>query len=125
MKIRWFNLIIGAGLAALCSYGLFIINLNELYKLLCITFAIQFFVTFSILISVSIEDRSVKYNLNTINFIFMVLFIAAAVVFARITPFRQNLFIIIQGILSLLYLLVLNSSVQALKKINNKKSKEK
>ena len=125
MKIRWFNLIIGAGLAALCSYGLFIINLNELYKLLCITFAIQFFVTFSILISVSIEDRSVKYNLNTINFIFMVLFIAAAVVFARITPFRQNLFIITQGILSLLYLLVLNSSVQALKKINNKKSKEK
>ena len=125
MRIKWINLIIGGGLAALGTYGLFLLNVNEVYKLLCITFAIQFFVSLTLLISVSFEDRALKHNLNPVCIVFMILFISAAVIFARINPFKQNIFILTEGIISLLFLLVINSSVQTLKKINKQKSKEK
>ena len=123
MKIKWINLIIGGGLVALGTYGLFLLNVNEVYKLLCITFAIQFFVSLTLLISVSFEDRALKYNLNPVCIVFLILFITIAVIFARINPFKQNIFIITEGIVSLLFLLVINSSVQTLKKINKQKSK--
>ena len=116
MKIKWINLLIGCGLTVLATYGLFLLNVNETYKLLCIVFGIQFLANIIALIAITTETPGIKHNINAICFIFMIIFITLGIVFSRISPFKTNLFIIIQGIVSLVYLLILNSSIQALKK---------
>lgn len=120
MKIKWINLFISCGLTALATYGLFLINVNETYKLLCIVFGIQILANLTALIAITTDTPGIKHNINAICFIFLLIFIIIGIVFSRVSPFRTNLFIIIQGIVSLLYLLVLNSSIQTLKKINKK-----
>lgn len=119
MEIRFVNFILSLCITALATYGIYLLNINEvgeIYKLICTTFAVQFGCTLTLIIGFCAKEKSLDATLNAICILFLVLFSIAAVVFARISEFSKGTFIFVEGILSVLFLLVLNSSIQKLKK---------
>ncbi len=120
MKIKWINLLISIGFSFLCSYGLYLLIMNMEHKILCTTFLIQMLITSSFLTSISLDNKALKHSLNAVNIVFFVLFVILALIFSLIHSFNKQLFIILEGFSSLLYLFLTNISYQSLKDVRQK-----
>ena len=119
MEIRFVNFMLRLCITALATYGIYLLNVNnveEVYKLICTTFAVQFGITLTLTIGFCAKEKSLDASLNAICILFLILFCIAAIIFARISDFNKGTFILVEGILSVSFLLVLNSSIQKLKK---------
>lgn len=116
MKIKWFNLLIVIGITAIAVYCEFLLNINETYKLVCSVFGVEFFANLFLILAMSFEKKSMKFNVNAVSIVFLIIFCILGIVFARVKPFKQSAFIISEGISVLLYLLTLKTTVQLLNK---------
>ena len=77
-------------------------------------------ITSSFLTSISLDNKALKHSLNAVNIVFFVLFVILALIFSLIHSFNKQLFIILEGFSSLLYLFLTNISYQSLKDVRQK-----
>jgi hypothetical protein len=107
MKINPIMLIIAIAIAALSGYGFFAANGGENYQLvLTIGASLVLFVTLGGTIAIkSATGRGSVANIRVLSAVFLVLFVVEQVLFSFV-PFHLPPYIIITGILLLIYILI-------------------
>lgn len=112
MKVNIVTLLISLGIAALCSYAFFAINSAETDIPLAnaIGGGVALFVTLAGTLSVSFESgKGPTLNIRVISSIFFVIMLVQQIIFCFI-KFNLPSYIIITGLLVLIYLLIVYKS---------------
>ncbi|MDR1893146.1 MAG: hypothetical protein LBQ61_00435 [Spirochaetales bacterium] len=106
MKINKILLLIALGIAALAGYGFFAANGDEAYRLV-ITFGsgISLFVCLAGLIAVTTPGRGSSANIKVLSAVFFILLLVENLIFTFV-PFRIAPYVIVTGILLLVYVLI-------------------
>ena len=112
MKIDFIKMIIGLAVSALIAYGFYAFNENANNELL--VFGSLFFlaITLVVMMGVSFELPRTSALIRTVSGIFFVIALLSNMVFAFI-DFKSATYIIINGILFLIYGLIAYSLAQA------------
>lgn len=105
MKIKVIPLIIVLGLAALMAYGLFSFCKNDNALLLAIVGGIMLFVALTAAFGVSFEPHRTSVNIKVTSIVFFLLALISNVIFAFV-QFSVPLYIVINGLLLLIWLLI-------------------
>ena len=107
MKINFFYLLIVFGIAALMGYALFAANRAETDIPLANALGggIAFFVTLSGAVAVSAGTKGATMNMRIVSKIFFTVLLLQQIIFTLV-PFRIAPYIIITGVLTLVYLMV-------------------
>ena len=106
MKINFITLIIALALAALAAYGFYTADGGETAIFRAIGGGLMLFVTLSGAIALVIEnDRGAVLNIRIISFVFFTIVLIIQIVFCFVL-FRITPYIIINGIMLLLYILI-------------------
>ena len=109
MKINWILVLISLGISALASYGFYAGTGN---MFLTLGSGVFLFVTLFGLFAISFGRGSA--NIKIFSSIFLVLVLVEHLIFV-FSGFRQTAYIVITGVLFLLYLLIFYGIVKALK----------
>jgi len=114
MKIDAIFAFISAGIAALVAFGIFMVNAGETYRILItVGSLLSLFVTLGGTLALSSPNGGTA-NIRVVSGLFFALLLVVHIVFSfvgvRLTPY-----VMITGILSLVYVLVCYSVVRALK----------
>ena len=108
MNIKFFNLLIVAGIAALCGYGLFLLNQEkDLWQVLTFVPSVLVFITLSASLCIEMNDKKSLYGIRSLSIVFLILFAILGIVFSVVDSFYQGVFIITHGMLILLYALLI------------------
>ncbi|MDR2596801.1 MAG: hypothetical protein LBC76_05700 [Treponema sp.] len=115
MKTNFVMLLIALAIAALIAYGFYSGNKNdENVWLITIASGIIVFVTLSGILAVSFEGRGGTGNVRVVSILFFIASIISNIIFSFVTLNTVS-YIIINGILFLLYILIGYGVVKALK----------
>jgi hypothetical protein len=113
MKINWFLFCIALIIAALAAYGFFAANGDEPYRLVITAGAfLSLFTTFAGMIALRINERG-GANMRIVSALFFIVLLVEHLVFTFVPLFLPP-YIIITGILLLLYLLAAYAIAKAL-----------
>ena len=117
MRVNFVMLLIALAIAALSAYGFYAWNSGETFQLLItIGAGIQIFITFSGIIAVqSTGGRGGVGNIRAISIIFLIIAILSNVIFSFISLTAPTSYIIVNGIIFLIYVLVGYGVIKALK----------
>ena len=105
MKIKVIPLIIVLGISAIIAYGLFSFCKNDNALLLAIIGGIMLFVTLAATFGVSFEPHRTSVNIKVTSIVFFLLALISNVIFAFV-HFSVPLYVIVNGIILLLWLLI-------------------
>jgi hypothetical protein len=116
MKINPIMLLITFAISALTAYGFYAWNSEEPYRLLLSTGGgFSIFIPLAGLLAVSGGGRGTVGNIRALSAVFLVLKIISNIIFGFVTLSSPALYIIVNGILLLIYLLIAYSISRALK----------
>ena len=116
MKVNPFFLLISFAVASLAGYGFFAANSGKTYQLL-LTIGAGFliFITFSGMVAIqSAGGRGSVSNIRVLSMVFFVISIIINIIFSFITLGSPASYIITNGILFLIYILIVYSIIRAL-----------
>jgi hypothetical protein len=115
MRINFVMLFISLAIAALGAFGFYSGNSEETFQwLITIGSGVFIFVTLSGITSIGFNERGGTGNLRVLSMIFFILAIISNLAFCFITITTAR-YVIVHGILFLLYILIAYSIVKALK----------
>jgi len=107
MKINLVPALIAFAIAALAGYGFFAWNGNETYQLLVAVGAGLFiFITMGGAIAISQGGRGTVGNIRVLSIVFLILAIISNILFSIFALSTPTSYIIVNGILFLLYILI-------------------
>ena len=106
MKVNPITTLIAVGLSALMAYGFYSFNDNALKLMLAIGGFITFVITLFFALGVRFDFYTKNINIRTTSTLFFGVFLASHVLFSFLT-FTQGVYVVVHGILTLLYLLIL------------------
>ncbi|MES2487818.1 MAG: hypothetical protein V4581_17960 [Bacteroidota bacterium] len=106
MKINPITTSIAVGISALMAYGFYSFNDNALRMLLGIGSFITFALTLFFVLGVRFDFYAQNINTRYASTLFFTAFLVSHLLFSFLT-FTQGLYVVVHGILLLLYLLVL------------------
>ena len=113
MKINIVTLIVAFGIAALAAFGFFMGNSGETYRvLITVGSGLTLFATLGGLFALS-SPHGGTVNLKVVSLIFLIVFIIEHLIFS-FTSVRLTPYVIITGVLVLLYVLVSYAVFKAL-----------
>jgi hypothetical protein len=117
MKINFVTLIIALAIAVLASYGFYYKNSGETFQLLItIGTGIFIFITLSGLIAVqSTGGRGGVGNIRALSIVFLIIAIVSNIVFSFLLLTSPASYIVVNGILFLVYILIGYAVIRALK----------
>jgi hypothetical protein len=117
MKVNPVFLLISLAIAALAGYGFFSWNSGEAFQLLiAIGAGIMVFITISGTIAIqSAGGRGSVGNIRALSIVFLIIFIISNVIFSFITLITPTAYIVINGILFLIYILIAYAVSRALR----------
>ena len=117
MKVNPIFLLISFAIAFLAGYGFFSANSGETYQLLVtIGAGILIFITLSGILAIqSAGGRGSVGNIRALSIAFLVISIIINVIFSFIALVTPTAYIIINGILLLVYILIAYAIIRALK----------
>jgi hypothetical protein len=114
MKVNFVMLLIALAIAALAGYGFFAANSDEEFHLLLAAgSALTIFLTLGGLLALSVPDGG-SANIKVTSAIFFVVFLVEQLIFG-IFGVREAPYIIVTGILLLIFILVNYGIIRALK----------
>jgi hypothetical protein len=114
MKINPILLIIALAIAALGAFGFYAANGNETYRwLITIGSGLSLFITLGGLLALSAEGRTVV-NIKVTSVLFFIGLLVEHIIFS-VTALRLTPYVIITGILLLLFVLISYAVTKALK----------
>jgi hypothetical protein len=115
MKVNFVMLLIALAIAVLVAYGFYSGNKNdETVWLITIASGIMIFVTLSGILAVTFDGRGGTGNVRVVSILFLIISIISNAIFSFITMTPAP-YIIINGILFLVYILISYGIVKALK----------
>jgi hypothetical protein len=115
MKLNFVMTLISLGIASLAAYGFYAMNGGELYVLLLtISSGVALFVTLTGWLGISFTGHGSTVNIRVVSGIFTVLFIISNLIFSFTRIIRAP-YIIVNGILLLIYILIVYSLVKTFK----------
>jgi len=107
MKINFVPALIAFGIAALAGYGFYAWNGNETYQLLvAIGAGLFIFITMGGAIAVTPDGRGSVGNIRALSVVFLILAIISNIIFSIASLSAPTSYIIVNGILFLLYILI-------------------
>jgi hypothetical protein len=116
MKINPIFAVIALAISALAGYGFFSWNGGEPYQLLvAIGGGLMIFLTLAGIIAFSSSGRGTVGNIRALSVVFLILAIITHVIFSISNMTRPTAYIIVNGILVLLYILIGYAVSRALK----------
>jgi hypothetical protein len=116
MKINPVLTFITFAISALAGYGFFIWNDAENYQLLlAIGASITIFLYLGGLVAVSSDRYGTTGNIRALSVVFLVLSIISNIIFSFVTLAKPTAYIIINGILLLIFMLIAYAVSRALK----------
>jgi hypothetical protein len=117
MKINPVFLLISLAIAALAGYGFFSLKSGETFQLLItIGVGLTVFITISGIIAIqSTGGRGGVGNIRAFSIVFLIIFIVSNAIFSSITLITPTAYIVINGILFLIYILIVYAINRALK----------
>jgi len=114
MKINFITLIISIAIAGLIAFGVYAANNDETYRILItIGAGITVFITLGGLLAVSSPNGS-TLNIKVVSVLFLIAFTLEHIIFS-LAGVAMTPYIIITGILLLVYILICYSIFRALK----------
>ncbi|MDR3356988.1 MAG: hypothetical protein LBO04_07370 [Spirochaetaceae bacterium] len=116
MKVNPVLLVIAAAIVALAAFGFFTGNENETYRWLITTgSALSFFATLGGLLAFQSGGGGTSVNIKVVSALFFIVLLIEHLVFS-FTVIRLTPYVIITGLLLLVYVLICYVLTQALKK---------
>jgi hypothetical protein len=116
MKINWVMLLISLAIAVLAAYGFYAWNNGESVQwLITIGSGLMLLVTLGGCLAVSSETRGLAGNIRIISLIFFIISIVSNCIFSVISEMNIPPYIIINGIILLLFVLISYAINRALK----------
>ena len=117
MKMNFVMLLIALAFAALSGYGFYVWNTSEPYQLLItIGAGVLIFITFGGIITIqSAGGRGSVANIRVLSIIFLIISIIGNIIFSIIPFSSPTSYILVNGIIFLLYFLIGYSVIRALK----------
>jgi len=107
MKINFVPALIAFGIAALSGYGFYAWNGNETYQLLvAIGAGLFIFITMGGAIAVTSGGRGSVGNIRALSVVFLILTVLSNILFSIFTLSSPAAYVIVNGILFLLYVLI-------------------
>jgi len=114
MKLNGFLILISAAIAGLIAFGIFIANAGDTYRVLVtIGAALSMFATLGGMMAVS-SPHGGTMNLRVVSGLFFAILLITHIVFSFVS-IRLPPYVIITGILLLVYMLICYSIMRALK----------
>jgi hypothetical protein len=114
MKINFIMLIIAFGIAALAAFGFYSGNSGETYRILiAIGSGLSFFIVLGGLLALS-SPHGGTFNIKVTSILFFIAFLIEHLIFS-FTVMRLAPYVIITGIMLLVYVLVSYAIIKALK----------
>jgi hypothetical protein len=109
--------LISLAIATLAGYGFFSLNSGESFQLLItIGAGLMIFTTISGIIAIqSAGGRGSVGNIRALSIAFLIIFIASNAIFSFVTLITPTAYIVINGILFLVYILIAYTIIKALK----------
>ena len=111
-QIKFFQLIIAIAISALISFGFYSMDIEENKLLITIGGFVFFAVTLACTIGIRFETAGVSTNVRVLSSIFFVVGLLSHVVFSFFSS-SIPLYVIVNGILILIYALIVNSLIKA------------
>jgi len=108
MKINVVFLFISLAIASLVGYGFYSWNSEETFQLLiAISTGIMVFITISGIIAIQTAGgKGSVGNIRALSIVFFIIFIISNIIFSSITLISPTSYIVINGILFLVYILI-------------------
>ena len=118
MKLNIISSIIAIALCALAVFGIYIWGQAEDARLLLtIGSAISMFLTLMFTFGFSFERTRMSVNIKVTSGVFVVLFLVLNIIFCCLSSFSKPLYIILNGCLLLIWLLIIYGILKASKKM--------
>ena len=115
MKLNVFLTIISAAIAGLSAFGFFMTNEGDIYRVIITVGAgVSLFVTLGGMFALSSPNRGSIMNVRIVSGLFFIALLAEHIIFSYI-GIRFAPYILITGILVLVYLLICYAIIRALK----------
>jgi hypothetical protein len=117
MKVNLVFLLISLAIAVLAGYGFFSWNSGEALQLLItIGAGLTVFITIGGIIAIkSAGGRGSIGNIRALSIVFLIIFVVSNVIFSFITLITPTSYIVINGILLIVYMLITYTISRALK----------
>lgn len=117
MKVNMVFLLISLAIAALAGYGFFSWNSGDPFQLLItIGTGIMVFITLSGIIALqTISEKGSVGNIRALSVVFLIIFIISNIIFSIISLITPSSYIVINGILLLVYILIAYAINRALR----------
>jgi hypothetical protein len=116
MKVNKVFALISLAIAILAGYGFFSWNEGEPYQMLMTTCSgIMFFLTLGGCIALSTEERGSGGNIRVLSVVFLVIAIISNIIFSIVSLSRPASYIIVNGIILLVFVLIAYSVYRATK----------
>ena len=117
MKINLFFLLITFAISSLAGYGFFSWNSGDAFQLLiAIGVGIMVFMTTGGIIAIqSAGGKGSVGNIRALSIVFLIIFLISNVIFSFITLITPTAYIVINGILILVYILIAYAISRALR----------
>jgi hypothetical protein len=107
MKINVVFMFIALAIAALVGYGFFALKEGDSYQLLiAIGAGLGVFLPLSGTIALSSDSRGIVGNIRALSIVFLLVFVVSNIVFGFIKLVTPSAYIIVNGILLLVYILI-------------------
>lgn len=108
MRIKLFNMVIILGILVLACYGYSLLIKDVEYgRLLVYTAGFLLLIPSVCIMGIHIDNPVSSTGIKAVSFIFLFLFLISITVFSVATLFSKEAFIVINGILLLMYVLLL------------------
>lgn len=112
MKLDFIKTIIAIAISALIAYGFYVFNTNENKELLSIGSFVFFLVTSVLTIATNLKLPRTTSLIRTISVIFFFIALFSNIIFSFVN-FREAVYIIVNGVLFLLFVLITYSITKA------------
>ena len=114
MKINPFLLIVSIGISALLAFGLYTIHSGYYKELLAVVSFVLFSSTLGILFSFTSQAKGATANIKVLSITFFIIFLICNLLFSLVL-FRYEFYIISNGILFLIFILIAYGISKSLK----------